>query len=186
MSRFFNFYAGGTDNEIPQLSSTNYWFGFTELCLINTLKLEASDLFEAQEISAAFPPLFSLSFEIFLHNQSMDNKKWNKCAETLDWYERKNAWGRCLILIWMKLFIFYILNHVKRPNEVYLENISERLQLLREPSWTTGCFSFFPSAWNYNHFWIFSQSNEALMKLQLFIPLTTDSLSFVLLITLIH
>lgn len=65
MSRFFNFYAGGTDNEIPQFSSTNYWFGFTELCLINTLKLEASDLFEAQEISAAFPPLFSLSFEIF-------------------------------------------------------------------------------------------------------------------------
>lgn len=112
----------------------------------------------------------------------MDNKKWNTCvcAETLDYYERKNAWGCCLILIWIQLFIVYILNHVKQHNEVYLENISKRLQLLREPSWTTGCCSFIPSTWHYNHFWIFLpviiSSNEITAS---FPPITSFFLCFI-------
>lgn len=45
-SKSLNLYVRAAHYEIPQFSSTNYWFGITESCLINTLKLEASHLFE--------------------------------------------------------------------------------------------------------------------------------------------
>lgn len=161
MSKFLNLYARTAHYEIPQCSSTNYWFSITESCLINTSKLEASDICEVHRKSVLLCSPRTLPAPPappdFLQSQRMDNKKWNKyvCAETLDYYERKNAWRCCLILIWIQLFIVYILHHVKQHNEVYLENISKRLQLLKELSWTTGCCSFIPSTWHYNDFWIF-------------------------------
>lgn len=104
MSKFLNLYVAAEHCEISQFSSINFLVSYYRKILMNTLKLEGIWYFRnIKEINddfflrphyfcpCFFPPL---SFHIFSKvNLWIVKSERNVSANTVDCYEKKDAWG---------------------------------------------------------------------------------------------